>query len=175
MNTQLNKTLKAISPELFKFVRQMEKTYNADADITISKIDRLLLLNQGEIEEFSDHIFVKPKGLLHSLHSRCCFALFSNSPDKLIAIPPQKRVDFEIIEYGLSAMDFLIDREQVADLKAIVHVDAYQNFNYLPIQAHLQWFKIQIATPKQNKSVMELVQNEAWQRETMKEIQGWIR
>lgn len=158
MNAQLDKTIKAISPDLASFIEMQEKAFNAQANITIEKIDRSLLLTQGEIEEISDIIFIDIRGLPYSLYSSCYYALF---PRGIVAIPCRKKKDFELIQKGIDILDFLIDKDDTENLKAIIHVDVHKTYSG---QENTDFFRIQVSTPKKNKTPTQLVKAEVERR-----------
>lgn len=180
MNTQLNKTLKAISPEIPKFIRQLEKTHNQQATITIEKIDRPLILTRGEIEEQTDFMYSNPKGLLKEIYSSCYYALYGSSypiQDKLTLIPLDAKTDFKQTAWGLDIVEFLSYRDSTK-LKAIIHVDIHKSLDYEPLTVQVHWFKIQIATPKENNPPIELVKAEIEKRiklATIRELRKDLR
>ncbi len=167
MNTQLNKTLKAISLEIPKFIRQQEKTHNQQATISIEKIDRPLLLTRGEMQEMTDFMYSNPKGLLRELYSSCYYALYDN---QLTLIPLDTKTDFKQTAWGLDIIDFLSDRDSTK-LKAIIHVDFFQSLDYKPLTVQFHWFKIQVATPKNWMTPGQLVRDEIERREKLATIQ----
>lgn len=164
MNKQLAKTLNTISQQLPKLIKGFEKVYNAQATITIEKIDRPLLLTQGEIQEVSDFITLNPTGQKKDLYISCYMTLYG---ENFSAIPSSRVTDFKLTEKGIDIVDFLVERG-VKNLKAIVHLDLYQTFEYDPPGVKIHWLKVQVATPKENPSIKYLVQDEIYRKDALK-------
>lgn len=168
MNKQLARTLNSISQQLPKLIKGLQKIYNAQANVTIEKIDRPLLLTQGEIQEMSDFITLNPTGIKKELYVSAYLALYGNN---FTAIPGSRATDFKLTEKGMDIIDFLIERG-IKNLKAIVHLDLYQTFEYDPPDVKVHWLKIQVATPKDNNPVAELIQVEIYRKDALKVIQA---
>ena len=168
MNKQLAKTLNSISQRLPKLIKGFEKVYNAQATITIEKIDRPLLLTQGEIQEMSDFIMLNPTGQKKELYISSYTALYG---ENFSAIPSSQTVDFQLTNKGVEIIEFLVERG-VENLKAIVHLDLYQSFEYDPPGVKIHWFKIQVATPKENPTIKYLVQDEIYRKDALKMIRA---
>lgn len=168
MNKQLSRTLKTISPQVSKLINGLERIYNSHARITIEKIDRPLLLTQGEVQEMSDFITLNPTGIKKELYISAYLALYGNN---FMAIPGSRATDFKLTEQGMDVIDFLI-KWGVRNLKAIVHLDLYQTFEYDPPDVKIHWFKIQVATPKDSKTVVQLVDDEIYRKNAFKMIQA---
>jgi len=159
MNTQLNKTIKSISPILPQFIYKEEAIFKALADVRIEKIDSRLLLNHGTIQEIITPIHSQ------SLYISIYYALFDA---ELIHIPHEFKIDSNVIDKGISIFDFLAGKRNLDKLKAIIHLDIFEK-SPCETESKLQWLKIQIATPKQNKPIASLVQEEIERRESLKE------
>lgn len=168
MNKQIARTLNSISQRLPTLIRDLEKIYGAQATLTIEKIDRPLLLTRGEIQNISDAFNSNPQGLRKELYISSYLALYD---DKLVAIPSSETHDFtRHWKRGIDIIDFLIYRGEIEKLKAIIHVDLFQTYDYDPLELKLHWFKIQVAIPKDNKTPQKLIQDEIDRGETLDEI-----
>lgn len=161
MNRQLAKTLNSISQRLPKIIRGLETAYNTQANITVEKIDRPLLLTQGEIQDISDCISSNPKGLRKEFYNSSYLALFK---DQWTYIPSSVTVDFKLTQKGIDIWEFLFAQGDISDLKAIIHFDLFQSYDYDPFKVNIHWLKIQVAIPKDNKTPTQLVQDEIERR-----------
>ena len=175
MNTQLKKTIEKASPKILHFIDLIEKTYNAQARVSVLKIDRPLLLTRGEITRTIN----KSGNRLHSICSSIYYALLDNPlGDVLSAIPTDTKSSDDNFQLGTDIIDFLLQMKKDYShltLKAIIHVDALETYNYQPDSKTLEWFKIQVYTPKDNKTPDELIDEEMSKRaklQAVKEMRG---
>ena len=168
MNKQLAKTLNKISKQLPKLIKGFEKVYGAQATVTIERIDRPLLLAKGEIQEVSDFISLNPSGLKKDLYISSYMVLYG---DNFSAIPGSHVVDFQETGKGTEIIEYLVERG-VENLKAIVHLDLYQSFQYDPPGVKIHWFKVQVVTPKENPSIKYLVQDEIYRKDALKMVRA---
>lgn len=168
MNKQLAKTLNKISNQLPRLIKGFEKIYNAQATVTIEKIDRPLLLAKGEIQEVSDFITLNPTGLKKDLYISSYMVLYG---ENFSAIPGSRTVDFKETAKGTEIIEYLVEKG-VGNLKAIVHLDLYQSFEHDPPRVKIHWFKVQVVTPKENPTIKYLVQDEIYRKDALKMVRA---
>ena len=190
MNKQLNKTLEEISPVLSQFIKKQEAIFNAQAEVTIEKIDRQVLRAHSRIEE--NYKLENPRypQICTSLSVDMYYVLLGSelvpTPREFVMKPGGAGVGMPV-----SILVFLTEKEhscyfkhllakkedssnlKAIDLKAIVHLDVLQKLPY-EINSTLEWFRIRIATPKHNKSIAELLDGEVSREEKIRAIEEGI-
>ena len=169
MNAQLKKTIEKVSPKILHFIDLIEKTYNAQARISVEKIDRALLLTRGEVAR----VINKNGDKLKSIYSSIFYTLSSNPlGDVLSSIPVDLKDGYQFQE-GMDILDFLIQMRNDYShltLKAIIHVDALQVYSYSPDLRKLDWFKIRVLIPKDNKTPNQLIDEEEKRRAILQAV-----
>ncbi|MFX0210534.1 MAG: hypothetical protein ACFFDT_31430 [Candidatus Hodarchaeota archaeon] len=164
MNKQLEKTLDKVSPKIMQFIEFVQKVYEGKAKVSIGRIDRPLLLTSGTVQQVINRNGNIPKSTYWSIY----YTLSNNGYDDFLSqIPPEFKLNDQSSK-GLELFDFLI-KLKPETVKAVIHIDV------LRTDGRLEWFKVMVNLPKENKSLRDLLNDEDERRarlEALKVLRG---